>query len=73
MCLGGFRLGTQDIPRLRLGVGPKPDRFDLANFVLSNFSKTDESVLKEALTRAADALEVYLKEGLEKAMNRFNG
>lgn len=67
------QLGTQDIPRLRLGVGPKPERFDLANFVLSNFPKSEEVVLKESLSRAVEALEVYLKDGLEKAMNRFNG
>jgi PTH1 family peptidyl-tRNA hydrolase len=67
------QLATQDIPRLRLGVGPKPERFDLANFVLSNFPKTEESLLQDALSRAVDALEVYLKDGLEKAMNRFNG
>lgn len=67
------QLGTQDIPRLRVGVGPKPDRFDLANFVLSNFPKSEESVLTVALDRAVEAIELYFKEGLEKAMNKFNG
>lgn len=67
------QLGTQDIPRLRLGVGPKPEKFDLANFVLSNFAKADIPVLEEALSRSVTAIETYLQDGLEKAMNRFNG
>ena len=66
------QLGTQDIPRLRLGIGPKPEKFDLANFVLSNFSKADQPALDDALARAVDALEMILSQGLEKAMNTFN-
>ena len=66
------QLGTQDIPRLRLGIGPKPEKFDLANFVLSNFPKADQLALDDALARAVDALEMILSQGLEKAMNTFN-
>ena len=66
------QLGTQDIPRLRLGIGPKPDKFDLANFVLSNFPKADEPALEDALSRAVEALEMVLSQGIEKAMNAFN-
>ena len=66
------QLGTQDIPRLRLGIGPKPEKFDLANFVLSNFSKADQPALEQSLERAVDALEMYFSQGLEKAMNTFN-
>lgn len=66
------QLGTQDIPRLRIGVGPKPERFDLADFVLSRFAKTDVPALEEALQKTVSAVEVFLKDGLEKAMNRFN-
>ena len=66
------QLGTQDIPRLRLGIGPKPEKFDLANFVLSRFSREQESILEETLSRAVEALEMIFTSGVEKAMNRFN-
>ena len=66
------QLGTQDIPRLRLGIGPKPEKFDLVNFVLGRFSKEEETTLSSTLPRAVDALECYLIHGIEKAMNQFN-
>ena len=67
------QLGTQNIARLRVGIGPKPAPFDLADFVLSNFSKADETLLAPALENAANAVESWLKDGLEKTMTRFNG
>ena len=66
------QLGTQDIPRLRLGIGPKPEKFDLANFVISKFPKADQPALEDALSRAVDALEMLFTQGMEKAMNTFN-
>ncbi len=66
------QLGTQDIPRLRLGIGPKPDKFDLADFVLSNFPQADQPALESALSRAVEALEMIFSQGIEKAMNAFN-
>ena len=66
------QLGTQDIPRLRLGIGPKPEKFDLVNFVLGRFSRDEEATLSPTLSRAVDALECYLAHGIEKAMNQFN-
>ena len=65
-------LGTDKIARLRVGIGPKPEKFDAANFVLAKFTKEETPVLKCAIDRAAEALDVYLKDGLERAMNRFN-
>ena len=65
-------LGTQDIARLRLGIGPKPEKFDLVDFVLGKFSRTEEDVLAQTLPRAVQALEFYFENGLEKAMNKFN-
>ncbi len=65
-------LGTDKIARLRVGIGPKPEKFDAANFVLAKFTKEETPVLKSAIDRAAEALDVYLKDGLERAMNRFN-
>ncbi|MBR2864701.1 MAG: aminoacyl-tRNA hydrolase [Elusimicrobiaceae bacterium] len=65
-------LGTDKIARLRVGIGPKPERFDTANFVLSKFTKEETPLLARALERAEQALELYLKDGLERAMNQFN-
>lgn len=66
------QLGTQDIPRLRLGIGPKPEKIDLVNFVLGKFSREEEDILAPALTRAVGALETYLAHGIEKAMGEIN-
>jgi len=65
-------LGTDKIARLRVGIGPKPEKFDAANFVLAKFTREESPVLESTVERAAEALEVYLKEGLERAMNKFN-
>lgn len=65
-------MGTDKIARLRVGIGPKPEKFDAADFVLSRFSKAEIPALEGAVARAAQALDVYLQDGLEKAMNRFN-
>ncbi len=66
------QMGTDKIARLRVGIGPKPERFDAANFVLAKFSKTEMPVLESAIEKAVQALDVYLSDGLEKAMNQFN-
>ena len=65
-------LGTDKIARLRVGIGPKPERFDAANFVLAKFTKEETPVLERAVERAVEALDVYLRDGLERAMNKFN-
>ena len=66
------QLGTDKIARLRVGIGPKPDYFDAADFVLGKFTKEEEPVLQTAVKKAADAIQIYLQDGLEKAMNQFN-
>lgn len=63
-------LGTQDVPRLRIGIG-RPQG-DAAAYVLSRFSPEERPIVDEAIERAADAVEVILQEGVEAAMNRFN-
>lgn len=65
-------LGTDKIARLRVGIGPKPARFDAADFVLSRFSNAEMQTLSCAVERAVEALDMYLSSGLEKAMNLFN-
>jgi PTH1 family peptidyl-tRNA hydrolase len=66
-------LGTQDFPRLRLGIGRPPGRMDAAAYVLQDFSKGDEQILSETLDRAVDAIDLFINHGLDKAMNQFNG
>lgn len=65
-------LGTQVFPRIRVGVGEKPEGWDLADYVLSGFSKEDEAPVRDARGRAVEAVAVMLADGPEKAMNEFN-
>jgi PTH1 family peptidyl-tRNA hydrolase len=67
------RLGTKEVPRLRLGIGRPPGRMDASNYVLQNFSKSDMRAISEILDRAADAVLAFVSHGLNKAMNEFNG
>lgn len=67
------KLGTKDVPRMRLGIGRPPGRMDPANYVLQNFSRDDMQAISEILDRAADAALTFVTDGLEKAMNKFNG
>ena len=66
------RLGTHEFARIRLGVQPDHPVEDLAAFVLSRIPKREQAVLDETLDTAADAIEVVLTEGVERAMARFN-
>jgi peptidyl-tRNA hydrolase, PTH1 family len=66
-------LGTEDFPRLRIGVrkGDLPE--DFADYVLSEFPPEDVLVVQEVVGRAADAAECLIREGTAAAMNKFNG
>ena len=67
-------LGSQDFPRVKIGVGAKPNPdYDLADWVLSSFSAQEEKALEPALTRAADAALCILERGTTEAANRYNG
>ena len=65
-------LGTDVFPRIKIGVGEKPKKYDLADYVLGHFSKEDRSVMEEAFREAADAVEMMITEGPDAAMNAFN-
>ncbi|GER79959.1 MAG: aminoacyl-tRNA hydrolase [Anaerolineales bacterium] len=67
------RLGTKDFPRLRIGIGRPPGRMAPADYVLQNFSRAEMLIVSETLDRAADAVLTFVTEGLNAAMNRFNG
>ena len=66
-------LGTKEVPRLRLGIGRPPGRMDPSYYVLQNFSRADMQAISEILDRAADAALEFVKNGLNTAMNKFNG
>ena len=67
-------LGTDKFPRLRMGVGtpPHPD-YDMADWVLGTMKNQDAEDFAKACEKAADAIECCIKDGIDKAMNRYNG
>ncbi len=65
-------LGTQDFPRLRMGIGRPPGQMQSSDYVLENFPKSESAYLREFIDRAVDALDCFIDSGLEAAMNRFN-
>ncbi len=67
------KLGTKDIPRLRIGIGRPPGRMDPAKYVLQNFPRDEVNELSSILDRGADAIFAFVNHGLNKAMNEFNG
>jgi PTH1 family peptidyl-tRNA hydrolase len=67
------QLGTKDFPRLRIGIGRPPGRMDPSAFVLQDFTRDEMKFLSEILDRAADAALEFVVNGLDKAMNKYNG
>jgi PTH1 family peptidyl-tRNA hydrolase len=67
------RLGTDDFPRLRLGIGRPPGQMQSPDYVLQEFSNADLMIISETLNRAVDAVLVFVTEGLDAAMNKYNG
>jgi PTH1 family peptidyl-tRNA hydrolase len=65
-------MATQEFPRLRIGIGRPPGRMDPADYVLQDFSSDELPVLKESLNRAVRCLRLFLKEGIQAAMNCCN-
>lgn len=67
------RLGTDQFPRIRLGVGDKPHPdYDMADWVLSAFKGQDAADMELVAKKAADAVECYITESADRAMNKFN-
>ena len=66
------RTGTQDFMRIRVGVGQKPDGWDLADYVLSRFNKEERAAVESAMEDAAEAAALIVSGETDKAMNRYN-
>ena len=66
-------LGTQDFPRLRLGIGRPPGRMDTADYVLQDFSSSEREMVSPVLDAGADAVLQFVTHGIDAAMNKFNG
>ena len=65
-------LGSQDVLRLRLGIGPRPGFIDAKNYFLAKFPKVQEEILESALMKAQETLEKFLKEGFTSAQQFAN-
>lgn len=66
-------LNTEEFPRIRIGVGMKPPKIDLVDYVLSHFSEDDQVLMNQGYEKACEALKLMLTDNLAKAMNDFNG
>jgi peptidyl-tRNA hydrolase, PTH1 family len=67
------RLGTQDFPRIRFGIGRPPGKMDPAAFVLRPFDADDLPLVAHTVEQAVAALETWLSDGIDAAMNGYNG
>lgn len=65
-------LGTDEFPRIKVGVGDKPKDWDLADYVLSRFLPEEQPLMREALQHSSDACKMIITSGIEAAMNQFN-
>lgn len=66
------KLGTDAFPRLRVGIGRPPEKWNTADYVLSKFPKDEKDNINLAIKQAADAAEKWIADGVEVAMNQFN-
>ena len=67
------QLGTKDFPRLRIGIGRPPGKMDPSAYVLQDFTREEMKFLSEIIDRAADAALEFVLNGLDQAMNKYNG
>jgi len=67
-----YHLGSEDFPRIRLGIGPAPDGVPSEEFVLERFAESETSVVREMIKRTADAVALWLSDGFEKSASVYN-
>ena len=66
------RLGTEEFSRLRIGIGPPPEGWDATDYVLGRFTPEEKPDMEKAILRAADAVVVWARQGIERCMNQYN-
>jgi PTH1 family peptidyl-tRNA hydrolase len=67
-----YQLGSDEFPRIRIGIGSAPEGWDLADYVLSKFGNEDRRTINESVANAASAAAVWVSSGIEAAMNQYN-
>lgn len=67
------RLGSDEFPRLRIGIGAPPPHFDTTDFVLGKFTKEELPTIAETIVRAADAVQDWVRDGVDRVMTKYNG
>lgn len=68
-----YLTGSEDFPRIKIGVGAKPSKeYDLASWVLSNFTSEEIPLIREAAEKGCEAIELIVGGNIDKAMNQFN-
>jgi PTH1 family peptidyl-tRNA hydrolase len=65
-------LGTEDVPRMRVGIGAVPANWEGADYVLGRFTRQEAPVVADAITRAAEAAEAWVTRGIQHCMNQYN-
>lgn len=66
------QLGSEEFQRIRIGVGGKPENYDLADYVLGHFTKEEKALMEKAVLMAVEAAELMLMGNTDKAMNEYN-
>ena len=66
------RLGSEEFPRLRIGIGRPPQQWTVESWVLSKLRSDEQSLIDEAIQIGADALIEWVKSGIVQAMNKYN-
>ena len=66
------RLGGQEVPRLRIGIGQPPEGWDVTGYVLGKFTSAERTEMDVTVQQAADAVETWIREGCTAAMNQHN-
>lgn len=64
--------GTEEVPRLRIGIDRPPPEWEVTDFVLSRFRENERATMSEAVKRAADAVQCWLSDGVLASMNQYN-
>lgn len=65
-------LSTEDVPRLRVGIGAPPPNWDAADYVLGRFTRQEQATIENTIVDAAEAVEAWVSRGIQQAMNKYN-